>query len=171
MKERIKKIRKDLDLTQQEFASRIGTSANVLTNYETGRRNPSASVVNNICKTFHINETWLRTGEGEMYVPINMENQLTEWAGKVFKERDESFKKRFVTMLMDLNEDQWTLLEEMATKLADVNNKQKISEEKQEPISIEEAEAAYIKSRSGNVQRKASSASNTTEESVASNQG
>lgn len=160
-----------MDLTQQEFASRIGTSANVLTNYETGRRNPSASVVNNICKTFHINETWLRTGEGEMYVPINMENQLTEWAGKVFKERDESFKKRFVTMLMDLNEDQWTLLEEMATKLADVNNKQKISEEKQEPISIEEAEAAYIKSRSGNVQRKASSASNTTEESVASNQG
>ena len=64
---RIKKLRKTLDLTQQEFSSRIGTTANVLTNYETGRRNPSSSVINNICKTFNVNETWLRTGEGDMF--------------------------------------------------------------------------------------------------------
>jgi len=66
--ERIKKLRKALDLTQQEFANRIGTSANVLTNYETGRRNPSSSVINNICKTFDVSEKWLRTGEGEMFL-------------------------------------------------------------------------------------------------------
>lgn len=60
--ERIKKVRKDKDLTQQLFAEKIGTTANVLTNYETGRRNPSSSVINNICKTFNINEAWLRDG-------------------------------------------------------------------------------------------------------------
>ena len=65
---RIKKLRKALDLTQQEFASRIGTTANVLTNYETGRRNPSASVINNICKTFSVSEEWLRNGTGEMFM-------------------------------------------------------------------------------------------------------
>ncbi len=175
MKERIRKIRKGLDLTQQEFASKIGTSQNVLANYETGRRNPSASVINNICKTFHVNETWLRTGEGEMYIPINMENQLIEWAGKVFRERDESFKKRFVAMLMDLSEDKWELLEEMARKLVDVGDTQRTSEESKEEFAacftVEEAEAAYIKSRSANVQRRASFASNTTEGDVASNQG
>lgn len=69
MNTRIKKLRKSLDLTQQEFASRIGTTANVLTNYETGRRNPSSSVINNICKTFKVNEEWLRTGGGEMFQP------------------------------------------------------------------------------------------------------
>lgn len=67
MKDRIKKIRKDLDLTQQTFAEKIGTTANVLTNYETGRRNPSSSVINNMCKTFNVNEEWLRTGEGDMF--------------------------------------------------------------------------------------------------------
>lgn len=67
--ERIKKVRKAKDLTQQIFSVEIGTSANVLTNYETGRRNPSKSVINNICKTFGVNETWLRTGEGEMFAP------------------------------------------------------------------------------------------------------
>lgn len=69
MNERIKKLRKALDLTQQKFATGIGTSANVLTNYETGRIKPSKSVINNICKTYHVREEWLRTGEGEMFEP------------------------------------------------------------------------------------------------------
>lgn len=68
LNERIKKVRKSLKLTQREFSSKIGTTANVLTNYETGRRNPSSSVINNICKTFNVSEAWLRTGDGEMFV-------------------------------------------------------------------------------------------------------
>lgn len=67
MNSRIRKVRRELDLTQTEFAGKIGTTANVLTNYETGRRNPSSSVINNICKTFNVNEEWLRTGTGEMF--------------------------------------------------------------------------------------------------------
>lgn len=69
MNERIKKLRKALDLTQQEFASRIGSVQNTITGYETGRRIPSNQVVSLICKTFSVNEEWLRTGKGEMFVP------------------------------------------------------------------------------------------------------
>lgn len=76
--ERIKKLRKDLALTQQEFANRIGSTQNVLANYETGRRNPSSSVINNICKTFNVDETWLRTGEGEMFVQRTEEDELSQ---------------------------------------------------------------------------------------------
>ena len=68
MNGRIKKLRKALDLTQQEFASKIGSTQNVLANYESGRRNPSSSVINNICKTFDVSEKWLRTGDGEMFL-------------------------------------------------------------------------------------------------------
>ncbi len=64
--ERIKKVRRSLDLTQQEFGEKIGSTQNAIGNYETGHRNPSSSVINNICKTFDISEKWLRTGEGEM---------------------------------------------------------------------------------------------------------
>lgn len=67
MKDRLKKIRKELDLTQQDFAQKIGSTQNVIANYEIGRRNPSNSVINNICKTFNVNEKWLRTGDGEMF--------------------------------------------------------------------------------------------------------
>ncbi len=66
--ERIKKARKALDLTQQKFAEQIGTTQNNIASYEIGRREPSAAAINNICKTFNVNETWLRTGEGEMFL-------------------------------------------------------------------------------------------------------
>ncbi len=68
MKERIRELRKSLKLTQQEFAERIGSTQNILANYEIGRRNPSSSVINNICKTFNVREEWLRDGEGEMFI-------------------------------------------------------------------------------------------------------
>lgn len=69
MHERIKKLRKALDLTQTEFANRIGSVQNTITGYETGRRIPSNQVIALICREFRVNEEWLRTGNGEMFVP------------------------------------------------------------------------------------------------------
>lgn len=67
MHDRIKKLRKALDLTQQEFADRIGIKRNTIANYETGRNDPIDSVVSLICREFNVNEKWLRFGDGEMF--------------------------------------------------------------------------------------------------------
>lgn len=67
--DRLKRLRKELDLTQEAFASRIGSVQNTITGYESGRRNPSAPVVSLICREFNVNEEWLRNGTGEMFVP------------------------------------------------------------------------------------------------------
>jgi len=77
MNERIKKLRKALDLTQQEFASRIGSVQNTITGYETGRRVPSNQVLSLICREFNVSEEWLRTGEGEMFI-AREEDPLSE---------------------------------------------------------------------------------------------
>lgn len=69
VKDRIKKIRRELDLTQQEFAERIGIKRNTIANYETGRNDPVDSVISLICREFDVYEEWLRTGEGEMFKP------------------------------------------------------------------------------------------------------
>lgn len=69
LNERLKRVRKYLDLTQQEFADKIGSKRNTVATYEMGRSEPSAAVISLVCKTFNVNETWLRTGDGEMFVP------------------------------------------------------------------------------------------------------
>ncbi len=115
--ERIKKVRKGLDLTQQEFANRIGSSANVLTNYETGRRNPSGSVINNICKEFNVREEWLRTGEGEMFIQVTRDEQIAAFVGDTLSTESDTFKKRFISMLAKLSESDWEVLERMTEEM------------------------------------------------------
>lgn len=83
MNDRIKKLRRKLDLTQQEFAARIGSVQNTITGYETGRRVPSNQVISLICKEFNVNEAWLRTGEGgddAMFVPASPRSKLDDLA-------------------------------------------------------------------------------------------
>ena len=153
---RIRQLRKTLDLTQQEFAEKIGIKRNTIANYETGRNEPVDSVIALICRKFNVNKDWLRTREGEPFVPINKEQQLMNWAKSVFNPKDGDFKRRFVTMLMNLNENEWKLIEAKAKELVGDTS----TNIPQEEITVEEAEAAYIKSHSRNVRKTASPALN-----------
>lgn len=85
---RLKRLRKELDLTQEAFASRIGSVQNTITGYENDRRNPSAPVISLICREFNVNEEWLRTGEGEMFNP-EPSNELDALASKFSLSRAE----------------------------------------------------------------------------------
>lgn len=68
--ERIKKLRKEgLNLTQQKLADKIHQTRNTVARYEMGILTPSATVITLICREFHVNEEWLREGEGEMFAP------------------------------------------------------------------------------------------------------
>ena len=108
-----------MDLTQQAFANKLGVKRDNIAGYETGKRNPSDAVISLICREFNVNETWLREGTGEMFIEMDVEDELMEWAGKVLSGRDSKFKKRFVTMLMRLSEEEWKVLEEKALELID----------------------------------------------------
>lgn len=77
MNDRLKELRIYLKLTQQEFADKLGTSRNNIAGYEIGRRSPSDAVVSLICKEYRVNETWLRTGEGEMFTPLPDEDEFS----------------------------------------------------------------------------------------------
>lgn len=65
--ERIREVRKELHLTQAAFADRLGMKRNSIAQVESGR-NTSDQTINAICREFRVNEVWLRTGEGEMFV-------------------------------------------------------------------------------------------------------
>ena len=117
MEARLKAVRKAIGLTQQEFAARLGIKRGAVANYEIGRNAPIDAVISLICREFGVNETWLRTGEGEMFAPIDPENQLMEWAGRVLADSSDSFRARFVRMMMGLTDKEWAVLEEKARQL------------------------------------------------------
>jgi len=67
VKERIKQLRKKLELTQQVFSERIGIKRNTIAMYEMGKTIPSDQTILSICREFNVNEEWLRNGTGEMF--------------------------------------------------------------------------------------------------------
>lgn len=117
MNERIKKLRKELDLTQQEFADRISVKRGGIANYEIGRNEPTDSVISLICREFHVNEEWLRTGQGEMFIKQTRDEQIASFIGAIQMDENDSFKKRLISMLSALDESEWEMLERMALKL------------------------------------------------------
>jgi len=112
LNERIKKLRKELDLTQQEFADRIGVKRNTIATYEIGRNTPLDAVIASICKEFNVSETWLRTGVGEMFVKQDRESELTLMVKKLLSGESSGFKTRFISVLAGLKVEQWLVLEE-----------------------------------------------------------
>ncbi len=113
MKERLKKLRKTLDLTQQEFADKLKVPRNTIGGYEVGKSNPSDAAVNNICNIFNVNEDWLRTGNGEMFIELTRDEQIEHFVGNALKSEDDSFKKKFISMLAVLDESDWEVLHKM----------------------------------------------------------
>lgn len=67
MKDRIRRIRKDMNLNQTEFGAEIGCTQAAITSYETGRVIPDKSIRMLICQKFNVDEHWLETGEGVPY--------------------------------------------------------------------------------------------------------
>lgn len=119
MKDRIKKIRKELDLTQQKFAEKIGVKQNTVAQYEMGRNIPINSVISLICREFNVNEQWLRDGTGEMFIEQTRDEQIASFVGSIQASADDSFKKRFISMLSALDESEWEVLEKMTLMLHD----------------------------------------------------
>lgn len=119
MKERIRKLRKHLDLTQQDFADRLSVKRGAIANYEIGRNEPTDAVISLICREFNVREEWLRDGTGEMFIELDKEDMLMEWAGRVLGSETSTFKKKFVKMLMSLSEDEWEFLESKAKELVE----------------------------------------------------
>ena len=112
MKDRLKKLRKTLDLTQQAFADRIGMKQNTIAQYEMGRTIPSDAIIFSICREFNVNENWLRTGEGDMFLKMSRDEQIEEFVGNLLQGEEDSFKRRLISGLAALDENGWKVLED-----------------------------------------------------------
>ena len=119
IKDRIKQLRKAKGLTQFEFADRLKVSRNNIAGYETGRTEPGGAAISLICRTFSVSETWLRTGEGEMFSDTAREEEIAAFMGDVLAAESEDFRKRFISMLSSLSVDEWKFIEEKAKELVE----------------------------------------------------
>lgn len=119
MNERIKCLRKALGLTQSEFGERLNLSSNYISLVESGRNPVSDKLIFNILKTYHANESWLRTGEGEMFEPIEREDEIARIADQMLHEVEPSIRNGMHRIVADMTEEELKLFFDCAKRLVD----------------------------------------------------
>ena len=120
MKDRIRQLRKHLKMNQSDFGEKVGVKGNTVGNYELGLRCPSDAVIFSICREFNVNEEWIRNGAGEMFVDLSKEEYIAEFIGRILKDKEDSFKKRYIAMLSKLDEAGWEALEKVAVSMGTI---------------------------------------------------
>lgn len=120
---RISTVIKSSGLTKTAFSKKIGLSQPFVSQLASGDASPSDRTIVDICREFGVSEQWLRTGEGEMFVRLSRDEEITKFAMSIVRNPDSEFQRRFVSVLAQLTPEQWQLMEQMAHQLIDEGNK------------------------------------------------
>lgn len=115
---RFKYLRQSLKIKQQDFAKELAISQGHASDIENGRKAVSDRIVEILVLKYNVSESWLRTGEGEMFTPLSRSETIAHFAGELMKEEDGSFRRQLVEVLAQLDEHEWEVLEGIAKKLA-----------------------------------------------------
>lgn len=116
--ERFRCLRESKGLSQEEFASGAHRTRSEIKNIEYGKTTPKEEVIQSVCAAYDVNESWLRTGEGEMFKPVNRDAEIAAFMGDIMRGEDADFRRRLISVLARLDVSEWELLEKMALKLS-----------------------------------------------------
>ncbi len=117
MQNQIKELRSHVGLNQTDFGARIGVRQSTIAGWETGQRIPPDSAIVSICREFHVDEHWLRTGEGEMFIQIARDEEIMRFVGNVMHGEEDNFRRRFLLALSRLPAERWNDIEAFAQQI------------------------------------------------------
>lgn len=117
MHTRIALVRKKTNMNQTDFAQKIGLTKNYISLIENGDRTPSTTVIKSICNTYNVNETWLTTGEGEMFNASSEAEELAFLMGVALNDDRAPFRRKLLKIILELPPEEIDKIEAYARKL------------------------------------------------------
>lgn len=116
--DRIKDVRKSLRLTQEKFGEKIGVKKNTISQIESGVNSVTDQMRLAVCREFRVSEYWLRTGDGDMFVERDDDEDITRFMGDVLSCQPD-FRRRLLTVLAHMTPEELAILEAKIKELAD----------------------------------------------------
>lgn len=160
MNERLRFLREKIGISRAAFGQKIGVSGDVINNLERGRVEIKEPILKLICSEFSVNEEWIRNGSGDMFIKTSLSTM--EKLKEEFHLDD--FTCSFVYEYLKLDEEKRNAVQEFFYNVLngmDTVNRQE-PESSVHKMTVEEAEAEYIKKISRSVQKEESTALNIT---------
>lgn len=101
--ERIKEIRKSLNLTLEKFGEKIGVTKTAISRIEKGERGCTEQMTKAICREYGVDYIWLTTGEGEMFVETD--DDFMERIDRIMVNENDARRNIFKSLLYASDED------------------------------------------------------------------
>ena len=116
--ERINIIIKEKGINQSILAKKLGVTSSAINTICAGKSKPSGSTITALCNLYNINETWLRTGDGDMYAPITRSQEIARIVANLNAAEDPLILK-LAELITELDAGQIRMIKDMVKKLAD----------------------------------------------------
>ena len=124
LNERISALISALGLKKTAFADKLNVSQAFVSQLCSGVKQPSDRTIADICREFNVNEHWLRTGEGEMFIKLSRGEEISAFMGDILS-GEPDFRARLIAALSRLTAEQWKQLEGIAdTLIAEMQKKE-----------------------------------------------
>ena len=89
-------------MNQVEFSEKLGISRGHLAGLESGAKNITERLTNDICREFNVNKSWLIHGEGHMFLDplenIIVDDEIREMFN-MYSQLDASMKKTIMNFI------------------------------------------------------------------------
>lgn len=122
MNERLKNLRKTLNLTQKEFGEKIGVTNFTISDIEKGKLSLTERNQNLICEKFNVNKEWLENGTGEMFLPTLPVDEFSQILSEI-EESDDEFIKNFLKVYWQLDDSGKKVIKSFVQALANEQKK------------------------------------------------
>ena len=109
--DRIKQLRKSLNLSQTDFGKKLGVSRDVINNLDRSVVDPKPLILEHICSVYNVNPDWLMHGTGDMFLERDSGDEIAEFLSSLLDDDDTSIRKRFILALSKFDGDDWATVE------------------------------------------------------------
>lgn len=103
-------------LSKTAFGERVNLSQQYISKL-TKEGVPSDRTIYDICDKYDVNEQWLRTGEGEMFIKKSRDLEIAAFMGNILK-GEPDFRRRFIAVLSRMSTEEWQMLEAKIKEIA-----------------------------------------------------
>ena len=100
--ERVRELRKTLDLTLEKFGKSVGVGKTAISKIEKGENNLTEQMAKSICREFRVNYFWLTEGIGDIFTgaPQSVVDEIAE------DYKLDDIDKKIIEKYLELSEEQ-----------------------------------------------------------------
>lgn len=117
MHTRLNELRTTLDLSLAQMGNALNMSPSSISLLENGKRNLTDRTIADICRIYHVNEHWLRTGEGEMFQEKTRAVEIAEMTAAMAGSDPTSMKYQFMKLIAGMTPEQIEVFKELSEQL------------------------------------------------------